>query len=197
MTPRAYRRGGEGEVVSYATAATDLGTLLVAATDRGLCSVQFGSQTNELLANLRREFPAAQVSPMPAGQAPQFEAWMRQLRRHLQGLEVTLALPLDLRGTAFQLAVWRYLQKIPYGSVVTYGAIAQQLGRPRAVRAVANACAGNRIAVLIPCHRVVRGDGSMGGYRWGVRRKRALLEVESAAAGRGLKPNDAMAPARS
>jgi AraC family transcriptional regulator, regulatory protein of adaptative response / methylated-DNA-[protein]-cysteine methyltransferase len=197
MTPRAYRRGGEGESVSYASEATPLGTLLIAATDRGLCSVQLGNSVDELLAALRREFPAAEISPMPSRLQPQFASWMQRLRGYIEGRKVTLGLPLDLRGTAFQLSVWHYLQTIPYGAVATYSDVARQIGRPRAIRAVANACAGNQVALVIPCHRVVRGDGSMGGYRWGVQRKQALLGMESAGAKRSVRQNAAMAPARS
>jgi AraC family transcriptional regulator of adaptative response/methylated-DNA-[protein]-cysteine methyltransferase len=197
MTPLTYRKGGEGERLSYASDETPLGTLLVAATDRGICSVTLGSKVAELLAGLEREFPEAEISPMPPRLRQQFSAWMHRLRSYLQGREATLGLPVDLRGTAFQLSVWQYLQKIPYGSVVTYAELARQVGRPRAVRAVANACAHNQVALVVPCHRVVRGDGAMGGYRWGVQRKRALLGMESAAAAGKLRPGDAAAPGRS
>lgn len=182
MTPKTYRAGGAGVEISWASAVTPLGTVLMGATDRGLCFVQFGSSEDELVAQLRSEFPGALLAPMPGPRSAQFEAWMRALSAHFEGGPAGADLPLDLRGTAFQMQVWRYLQTIPAGAVQSYAEVAHGIGRPSAVRAVARACASNRVAVLIPCHRVIRGDGGLGGYRWGLERKRALLDQERAAA---------------
>lgn len=183
MTPGQYRSGGAGLEISYATASTPLGLLMMAATDRGLCFVQFGEDEATLQARLAAEYPAASLSPMPPGTDAAFDAWMAGLRSRLGGAPTGSDLPLDVRGTAFQTQVWEYLQRIPAGETRSYAGVAAAIGRPAAVRAVAGACAANRLAVVIPCHRVIRGDGGLGGYRWGVARKRALLERE--AAGRG------------
>ena len=161
-----------------------LGLLMIGATDRGICFLQFGDSDRALQAELRRQFPAAAVQPMPATHEEQFESWMAALNRHLRGLEPRLDLPLDVRGTAFQLIVWRYLQKVPYGEVRSYSEVAEAIGKPSAARAVARACASNGVALLIPCHRVVRGTGELGGYRWGVQRKRVLLDTERASSKR-------------
>lgn len=181
MTPSEYRSGGKGLVISCASGATPLGLLMIGATDRGVCFLQFGDSHEALAADLQRQFPAATIQPMPETHSEQFEAWMSALNRHLRGLQPRLDLPVDMRGTAFQLIVWRYLQKLPYGEVRSYMEVAQAIGKPKAVRAVASACARNKIALLIPCHRVVRGTGELGGYRWGVQRKRVLLDTERAA----------------
>jgi AraC family transcriptional regulator of adaptative response/methylated-DNA-[protein]-cysteine methyltransferase len=184
MTPSEYRSGGKGLTISYASGRTPLGLLMIGATDRGICFLQFGDSDRALQAELRRQFPAAAVQPMPATHTEQFESWMAALNRHLRGLEPRLDLPLDVRGTAFQLIVWRYLQKLPYGEVRSYSEVAEAIGKPSAARAVARACASNSVALLIPCHRVVRGTGELGGYRWGVQRKRVLLDTERAASKR-------------
>ncbi len=184
MTPTEYRTGGSGVSITYASAPCPLGLMMIGATDRGLCFVQFAETEEALLAMLRREYPHAQLTPMRQPHEPQFTAWMAALQRHLAGNEPRLHLPLDLRATAFQWKVWRYLQSIPYGEVQSYGEVAAAIGQPSAVRAVARACASNRTALLIPCHRVIRGTGEMGGYRWGVDRKRTLLDTERAAASR-------------
>jgi AraC family transcriptional regulator, regulatory protein of adaptative response / methylated-DNA-[protein]-cysteine methyltransferase len=184
MTPSEYRSGGKGLTISYASGRTPLGLLMIGATDRGICFLQFGDSDRALQGELRRQFPAAAVQPMPATHAEQFESWMAALNRHLRGLEPRLDLPLDVRGTAFQLIVWRYLQKLPYGEVRSYSEVAEAIGKPSAARAVARACASNSVALLIPCHRVVRGTGELGGYRWGVQRKRVLLDTERAASKR-------------
>ena len=184
MTPSEYRSGGKGLTISYASGATPLGLLMIGATDRGICFLQFGETHGELEAELQRQFPAASTQPMPTSHVQEFDAWMAALNRHLRGLEPRLDLPLDVRGTAFQLIVWRYLQKLPYGEVRSYSEVAQAIGRPSAVRAVARACASNSVALLIPCHRVVRGSGELGGYRWGLQRKRVLLDTERAAKSR-------------
>lgn len=180
MTPSEYRSGGKGLTISYASGRTPLGLLMIGATDRGICFLQFGDRDEELQAELARQFSAAAIKPMPATHAQEFESWMAALNRHLRGLEPRLDLPLDVRGTAFQLIVWRYLQKVPYGEVRSYSEVAAAIGKPKAVRAVARACASNSVALLIPCHRVVRGTGELGGYRWGMQRKRVLLDTERA-----------------
>lgn len=184
MTPRAWRSGGAGEVIAHACAHTPLGLLMIGATDRGICYLQFGESEDSLAADIIRQFPAASHVAMPSTHEAQFAAWVEALNRHLRGLEPRLDLPLDLRGTAFQLIVWKFLQAIPYGEVRSYGEIAAAIGKPGAARAVASACAGNRVAIAVPCHRVVRGTGDLGGYRWSVERKRVLIETERAASGR-------------
>jgi AraC family transcriptional regulator of adaptative response/methylated-DNA-[protein]-cysteine methyltransferase len=185
MTPGQYRAGGQRVRITYATVASTLGRLMLAATDRGLCFVQFADSDAALLDMLRREFPRAELTPMATPPSRQFATWMAALRRHLDGRQPTQDLPLDLRATAFQLRVWTYLRSIPSGRVATYGEVAAALGRPTAARAVARACAANRLALVVPCHRVIRGDGHPGGYRWGTERKQALLDVERRRARRG------------
>lgn len=180
MTPSEYRSGGKGLTISYASGQTPLGLMMIGATDRGICFLQFGDTDQALLGDLKQQFAAASVQPMPDNSKTQFESWMNALNRHLRGLEPRLDLPLDVRGTAFQLIVWRYLQKLPYGEVRSYTEVATAIGKPSAARAVARACATNLVAVLIPCHRVVRGTGELGGYRWGLQRKRVLLDTERA-----------------
>lgn len=183
MTPGQYRAGGGGLEISYATEPTPVGLLMMAATDRGLCFVQFGDDEAALRARLEAEYPAASLAPMPPGTDTAFDAWMAGLRSRLEGAPAGSELPLDIRGTAFQAQVWEFLQGIPAGQTRSYAAVAAGIGRPDAVRAVAGACAANRLALAIPCHRVIRGDGGLGGYRWGVERKRALLEREAACNG--------------
>ena len=178
MTPQAYRKGGAGESISFAYRRSALGPLLMAATDKGVCFVQFGSSKAELLAQLGDEFPEATLTPSAAERAPELDAWLAQLDAHIGKGEPRPELPLDLRGTAFQMQVWRFLLSVREGDVVSYGELAKGIDKPKAVRAAASACGANRIGVLIPCHRVLRGDGSIGGYRWGVERKRALLDGE-------------------
>jgi AraC family transcriptional regulator of adaptative response/methylated-DNA-[protein]-cysteine methyltransferase len=180
MTPSAYRDGGAGLAISYAAGRTRLGRVMIGATDRGICSLAFGKSDRVLLDGLRGEFPAAQLAPMPAASRPQFRHWMSALDGHLTGKLSRLDPPLDLRGTAFQLLVWRFLRTVPRGETRSYAEVARGIGREDGARAVARACASNRIAVLIPCHRVVRGDGDLSGYRWGNEKKRALLEAEGA-----------------
>ena len=180
MTPRQYREQGSGVAISWATATTSLGLMMLAATDRGLCFIQFGTDEAALLEGLRREYPRATIVPMHDEQREVFDRWMHALSSHLEGQSREVDLPLDIRGTAFQMKVWRYLQKIPYGEVQSYGEVAAGIGEPTAVRAVANACARNRLAIAIPCHRVIRGTGELGGYRWGLELKRTLIDVERA-----------------
>ncbi|HTX60437.1 MAG TPA: bifunctional DNA-binding transcriptional regulator/O6-methylguanine-DNA methyltransferase Ada [Verrucomicrobiae bacterium] len=181
MTPAQYRRAGAGVAISHATLETALGLVTIGATDRGLCFVQFGDSREELLRRLHDEYPNARVEPMREPVDPQFERWCAALREHLEGVRPHDALPVDVRATAFQLAVWRYLQSIPSGEVRSYREVAEGIGRPGAARAVARACAGNAVALAIPCHRVIRGNGELGGYRWGLERKRALLDAERSA----------------
>ena len=180
MTPRQYRERGRGVDISYAVTTTALGPMMLAATDRGLCFIQFGRSASTLAAELRREYPNASITPMADEQRDMFEQWMRALSAHLAGGRIDTGLPLDIRGTAFQTKVWRYLQSIPYGEVQSYAEVAAGIGAPKAVRAVANACARNKLAIAIPCHRVIRGTGELGGYRWGLERKRALIDLERA-----------------
>lgn len=178
MTPSEYRKGGAGLTISYATAPTPLGLVMIGATLRGICSLAFGVSADVLLRDLRREFPAATLHPMPAAGRRELRRWMAALRAHLRGQKPDTSLPVDLQGSAFQVLVWRYLRTIPRGNVQSYAEVAAGLGRPGAARAVARACATNHIAVFIPCHRVICGDGSLAGYRWGLKRKRALLQAE-------------------
>jgi AraC family transcriptional regulator of adaptative response/methylated-DNA-[protein]-cysteine methyltransferase len=178
MTPGARRRGGQGETIRYTIVATWLGWALVAATERGICMTALGDDRARLEADLRRRFPAAELVAADAALA----GWAGRVVHYITRPGEQLDLPLDIRGTAFQAQVSRALQKIPPGQTATYLGIAEALGRPRAVRAVAQACASNKLAVLVPCHRVVRSDGDLAGYRWGVERKRALLEREQASA---------------
>src|SRR4051812_2248237 len=178
MTPLQYRRGGQGVAITYATADSPLGLLMIGATDRGLCFLQFGESETDLSAALRREYPAAQIAPMPSPRPPEYDQWIAALNEHLAGTRPRLDLPLDIRATAFQMRVWNYLQSIPYGEVQSYSEVAAGIGKPSAVRAVARACASNTVALAIPCHRVIRGTGELGGYRWGLPRKRALIDRE-------------------
>ena len=178
MTPSTYRAGGEGEAIVYAVRMSALGPLMMAATDRGVCFVQFGSDAEELRSLLAAEFPKAELR----GAAPEADSglnmWMEALDAHLSRGAPLPDLPLILRGTAFQIRVWRFLLGVKRGEVVTYAEVARGVGAPRAVRAAASACGANRIGVLVPCHRVLRSDGGLGGYRWGLDRKRVLLDAE-------------------
>jgi AraC family transcriptional regulator of adaptative response/methylated-DNA-[protein]-cysteine methyltransferase len=178
MTPRQYRDGGRGVSIAYAPAESAFGPMMIGATDRGICFLQFGESTEELLAALRSEYPAAAIEPMPESGTPALRQWIEALEEHLAGTAPRLDLPLDVRATAFQMKVWNYLQTIPYGEVQSYREVAAGIGRPTAVRAVARACGSNHVALAIPCHRVIRGTGELGGYRWGLARKRALLDWE-------------------
>jgi AraC family transcriptional regulator of adaptative response/methylated-DNA-[protein]-cysteine methyltransferase len=180
MTPATYRRGGRGMRIGYTIVDCPLGRLLVGATDRGVCAVSLGDADGELEAALRGEYPAADVRRDDSG----LGEWVSALLRHLNGDQPDLRLPLDVQGTGFQRRVWEQLRAIPYGSVRTYGQIARELGRPKAARAVGRACATNPASVVIPCHRAVGGDGSLVGYRWGLERKRQLLERERSATAR-------------
>jgi AraC family transcriptional regulator of adaptative response/methylated-DNA-[protein]-cysteine methyltransferase len=187
MTPAQYRARGEGIVISWASADSALGRMMIGATDRGICFVQFADSEEELLRMLAAEYPAATREAMRPESATLFQGWMSDLRKHLAGAAPDLHLPLDLRATAFQWKVWRYLQSIPYGQVKSYAEVAEDLGQPKAARAVARACAANRVAVVIPCHRVIRGSGDLAGYKWGLARKRALIDQERQRLGNGSR----------
>jgi AraC family transcriptional regulator of adaptative response/methylated-DNA-[protein]-cysteine methyltransferase len=174
MTPGSYVRGGKGLMIWYSVVDSALGRLLVAATESGVCSVKLGDEDTTLEEDLRREYPHASLSRNARATSP----WVRALRAHLAGRMPHVDLPLDVQATAFQWTVWRYLQSIPWGETRTYSDIARGVGRPLAVRAVARACATNPVSLIVPCHRVIGKDGSLTGYRWGVERKRALLQRE-------------------
>lgn len=174
MTPDRYRRGAIAASIRYICADSPLGRMLIAATDRGICSIQFAETDSELIEGLKREFPFAVRKLDGSG----LQSWVEALLRHVSGNDAHVSLPLDIRATAFQRRVWTYLQSIPFGATKSYSEVAKAIGRPKAWRAVARACATNPVAVAIPCHRVVRGDGSMSGYRWGTERKKMLLELE-------------------
>jgi AraC family transcriptional regulator of adaptative response/methylated-DNA-[protein]-cysteine methyltransferase len=174
MTPATYRKGGKGMKINYTIAESPLGLLLVAVTDKGICSVTLGDRSEDLTGGLRAEFPQAEIARDETG----LQAQVRALLAHLAGQEPHPALPLDVRGTAFQKRVWEELRRIPYGQTASYGEIARRIGQPSATRAVARACGANPVALVTPCHRVIRESGELGGYRWGVERKRSLLEKE-------------------
>jgi AraC family transcriptional regulator of adaptative response/methylated-DNA-[protein]-cysteine methyltransferase len=176
MTPGAYRRRGTGITIHYTAVPTSLGLLLVAVTERGVCSVSLGDDEESLVEALRAEYPQAELARTTDASDRLVDAVVA----HVEGTAGAEELPLDVRATAFQWQVWRALQRIPEGATRSYQAVAEELGRPAAARAVARACASNRVAVLIPCHRVVRGNGALGGYRWGIARKAALLAREGA-----------------
>ena len=178
MAPGAYRKGGEGLQIRWTLLETALGLALVAATDRGLCSIALGEDAAALEAGLRAEFPKAQLHRVEAGRDEFLAPRVREVARMLAGQSARL--DIELIGTAFQQRVWQALMRVPAGQTLSYAQLAASLGRPTAARAVARACAQNRLAVIVPCHRIVRGDGSLGGYRWGLPRKAALLESERA-----------------
>jgi AraC family transcriptional regulator of adaptative response/methylated-DNA-[protein]-cysteine methyltransferase len=175
MTPGAYRRGGKGMKVRYATAVSEYGRLLVAGTDRGVCAVHLADTETELGVALRGEYPEALIEQ----DAESLSGWVQQILEFLRGVRVRLDLPLDIQGTAFQFRVWRALQEIGYGSTRTYGEIAAAIGQPGAARAVGQACGSNPVALVIPCHRVVGSNGGLGGYGLGIERKKRLLAQEA------------------
>jgi AraC family transcriptional regulator of adaptative response/methylated-DNA-[protein]-cysteine methyltransferase len=174
MTPGTYRRGGAGINITFGVAPSPLGRMLIAATERGLCAVRFGDSAAELERELRSEFHAADLHRDDAALRRYIEPLMTSLR----GDNTIIDLPLDIRATAFQTKVWDALRRIPKGETRSYAQVAREIGEPRAVRAVAHACASNPVAVVVPCHRVVRSDGDLAGYRWGSERKKKLLEAE-------------------
>lgn len=177
MTPGEYREGGKGAVIRFAVAGSLLGSVLVAASGKGVCAVSIGDNSRVLFQELRDQFPKARL----VGGDESFEKTVADVVAWIEGSGTGLDLPLDLRGTAFQQKVWNALRKIPPGKTVSYTELAARVGKPKAVRAVAGACAANKIAVLVPCHRVLRQDGGLSGYRWGAERKTALLKRETEA----------------
>jgi AraC family transcriptional regulator of adaptative response/methylated-DNA-[protein]-cysteine methyltransferase len=175
MTPSEYRAGGRGAAIRFGVGQCSLGNIVVAASDSGICAILLGDEPDELVHELQDRFPEADL----VGGDPEFEQWMAQVVGFVEAPNVGLDLPLDVRGTAFQLRVWQALREVPSGTTTSYSRIAERIGAPKAVRAVAQACAANNLAVAIPCHRVVRTDGGLSGYRWGIERKRALLDREA------------------
>jgi AraC family transcriptional regulator, regulatory protein of adaptative response / methylated-DNA-[protein]-cysteine methyltransferase len=178
MTPATYQKGGKGMKIEYTITKSPLGQVLVAATERGISAVYLGDAQKKLVAELYKEYPHAEISPA-IGSA---QRWVREIVQRIEGKPAQEELPLDLQATAFQRRVWQELQRIPRGTTRTYSQVARALGSPKAVRAVARACATNPVSVVVPCHRVVREDGNLAGYRWGLARKEQLLETERAAA---------------
>jgi AraC family transcriptional regulator, regulatory protein of adaptative response / methylated-DNA-[protein]-cysteine methyltransferase len=178
MTPATYRRGGRGMNISYTIAPCSLGRVLVAATERGISAVYLGDHDSALAAELHKEYPRAKIR---CGSGERTN-WVRAIVRHLAGSNPGLDLPTDVVATAFQRRVWEALRSIPLGATRTYAEVARSIGQPSAIRAVARACATNPAAIVVPCHRVVRTDGTLAGYRWGVERKKQLLEKEKTAA---------------
>jgi AraC family transcriptional regulator of adaptative response/methylated-DNA-[protein]-cysteine methyltransferase len=176
MTPATYRKGGMGMRIGYVIAKSALGPVLVGATERGVSAVYLGDSEKKLVEELREEYPRAEIAPA----AERYGRWVGEIVGRIEGHAASAEVPLDLLGTAFQRRVWLELQKIPRGKTRTYAEVAQALGRPTAARAVARACATNPVSIVVPCHRVIRGDGAMAGYRWGVGRKEELLGREKA-----------------
>jgi AraC family transcriptional regulator of adaptative response/methylated-DNA-[protein]-cysteine methyltransferase len=185
MTPAAYRRGGAGMQIRYTIADSPLGRLLVGATGRGISALYLGESDAALRSALKKEYPRADLIFGRDGRgtngAGSLGKWVEEILAHLRGKEPHLDLPTDVQATAFQRRVWEELRRIPYGATKTYAQVARAIGRPKAIRAVARACATNPVSVIVPCHRVVREDGNLAGYRWGIDRKRKLLEKEGEA----------------
>ncbi|PAV26242.1 AraC family transcriptional regulator [Tamilnaduibacter salinus] len=175
MAPKSYRDGGANETIRFAVGECSLGAILVASSERGVCAIQLGDDPDALARELQDQFPNATLTGGDAA----FESQVAAVVGFVDSPQIGLDLPLDIRGTAFQQRVWQALRRIPAGETASYSEIAQRIGSPKSVRAVARACASNRLAVAIPCHRVVRKDAGLSGYRWGVERKRALLEREA------------------
>lgn len=176
----AAKAEGKGEVIHYACRETALGFMIMAATGKGVCSVQFDDDKGALLTLLSKGFPKAKLVLSAAQDAPELDNWMLALDEHISQGAPKPDVPLDIRGTVFQITVWQFLLSIKEGDVMSYGEVAEHINKPKAIRAVGTACGKNLIGVLIPCHRVLRGDGSLGGYRWGLERKRMLLAMEKA-----------------
>jgi AraC family transcriptional regulator of adaptative response/methylated-DNA-[protein]-cysteine methyltransferase len=175
MKPRQYAHGGANTTIHFALTECTLGSLLVAISEKGVCAISLGDEPEHLLKELQDRFPHANL----IGADSAFEAMIAKVIAFVEAPNIGLELPLDIRGTAFQQRVWQALQEIPYGQTTTYTELAHKIGKPKAIRAVASACAANTLAIAIPCHRVIRQDGSLSGYRWGVMRKRAILKKES------------------
>lgn len=178
MTPASYRKGGDGMQIGYTVANTSLGKVLVAATERGVSAVYLGEEEKTLVKKLHKEYPKAQIVRTRDGN----EEWLKEIVSRVEGRAPSVDLPLDVQATAFQRRVWQQLQKIPRGTTRTYTQVAKLLGKPRAIRAVARACATNPVSIVVPCHRVIRSDGALAGYRWGLSRKEKLLEREATSA---------------
>ncbi len=178
MTPASYRKGGAGMQIRYTVANTSLGKVLVAATERGVSAVYLGESEKTLVEELRKEYAQAEIVRAAAAS----NNWLSEILRRVAGNAPSVELPLDVHATAFQRRVWQELQKIPRGATRTYTQVARALGKPRSVRAVARACATNPVSIVVPCHRVIRSDGNLAGYRWGLQRKQKLLEREAASA---------------
>jgi AraC family transcriptional regulator of adaptative response/methylated-DNA-[protein]-cysteine methyltransferase len=177
MTPATYQKGGKGMKIGYTVTKSPLGKVLVAATERGVSAVYLGGTENALVSELREEYPRAEIKPAPDAD----QRWIKEIVQRIDGKQPRLELPLDLQATAFQRRVWQELQRIPRGKTRTYSQVARALGKPKATRAVARACARNPVSIVVPCHRVIREDGTLAGYRWGLHRKQQLLEKERAA----------------
>lgn len=178
MTPASYRKGGENMHIGYTVAKSSLGKVLVAATERGVSAVYLGEKESSLVHDLRKEYPKADISRANG----ESDAWLKEILGRVEGSAPRVDLPLDVKATAFQRRVWQELQKIPRGATRSYTQVARAVGKPRSVRAVARAIATNPVSVVVPCHRVIRADGNLAGYRWGLQRKQKLLERESASA---------------
>lgn len=179
MTATSFKKGGKGMSIRYGTAQSWLGPVVIAATERGICAILFGDDESRLKGDLRSRFPEAQFEP--AEPDSDFQSWIDATLAFMKTPETRFALPLDIAGTAFQEQVWQALRHIPAGETASYADVARTIGKPKSVRAVAQACGANPVAVAIPCHRVVRSDGGLGGYRWGIERKKSLLARERAA----------------
>jgi AraC family transcriptional regulator of adaptative response/methylated-DNA-[protein]-cysteine methyltransferase len=177
MTPGSYRRGGKGMQIGYTVANTTLGKVLVAATQRGVSAVYLGENEKTLVQELQKEYRKAEI----VRETGNNQGWLKEILRRVEGNAPSAELPLDVQATAFQRRVWQELQEIPRGTTRTYTQVAKSLGQPRSVRAVARACATNPVSIVVPCHRVIRSDGALAGYRWGLSRKEKLLEREGAA----------------
>ncbi len=182
MSPARWRQGGAGVAIRYTTLGTPFGRVLVAATARGLCAVEIGDDDDALIADLRAAFPRATLSREDDGRDAWLAPALARIAAEIAGSEAPVP-PIDVTGTAFQWRVWQALTRIPRGSTVSYAGLAAAIGAPNAARAVGSACGSNRLALVVPCHRVIREDGSLGGWRWGLARKRAVLEAERAAVG--------------
>jgi AraC family transcriptional regulator, regulatory protein of adaptative response / methylated-DNA-[protein]-cysteine methyltransferase len=179
MTPATYQKGGTGMKIGYSIVKSALGKVLVGATKRGVSAVYLGDTDTSLVADLKKEYPKAEIAPA----AEAHQRWVKEIVARIEGKPVSLKLPLDLQATVFQRRVWRELQHIPRGTTRTYSQVARAMGRPKAVRAVARACATNPVSIVVPCHRVIREDGNLAGYRWGLSRKERLLAREREAVG--------------
>jgi len=174
MTPGQYKNGGMGMKIVYELLDTPLGKMIMAGTERGVCSVKFGEDSDSLVKDLGAEFPRAFIEKHNG----ELDGWVEQMRNYFTGEVCRFAIPLEIQATAFQMKVWEELRKIPFGETRSYSQLAESVGKPSAARAVATACAANPVAIVNPCHRIIHSNGTLSGYRWGVERKKALLEME-------------------